>query len=66
MLRRANSGGTPPPLFMYRYFRDTILMAAGERRFTPAEGVKILAARAPRPDLAPNPTFSTGGWFQVF
>jgi xylonate dehydratase len=31
------------------------LVGAGERRFTPEEGARVLAARAPRPDLAPNP-----------
>jgi len=30
------------------------LVGEGERRFTPEEGVRVLAARAPRPDLAPN------------
>ena len=30
------------------------LVGEGERRFTPEEGEKILARRAPRPDLAPN------------
>ena len=30
------------------------LVGEGARRFTPAEGVRVLAARAPRPDLAPN------------
>jgi dihydroxyacid dehydratase/phosphogluconate dehydratase len=30
------------------------LVGEGERRFTPVEGERILAARAPRPDLAPN------------
>lgn len=31
------------------------LVGEGARRFTPEEGARILAARAPRPDLAPNP-----------
>src|SRR5579859_3778679 len=31
------------------------LVGEGQRRFTPAEGRQILAARATRPDLAPNP-----------
>jgi dihydroxyacid dehydratase/phosphogluconate dehydratase len=31
------------------------LVGEGERRFTPEEGACVLAARAPRPDLAPNP-----------
>jgi putative YjhG/YagF family dehydratase len=30
------------------------LVGEGGRRFTPEEGVRVLAARAPRPDLAPN------------
>jgi dihydroxyacid dehydratase/phosphogluconate dehydratase len=30
------------------------LVGEGKRRFTPEEGVRILAARASRPDLAPN------------
>ena len=30
------------------------LVGEGARRFTPVEGERILAARAPRPDLAPN------------
>jgi hypothetical protein len=29
----------------------------GARRFTPEEGTKILAARAPRADLAPHPAY---------
>lgn len=31
------------------------LVGEGDRRFTPEEGAQILAARAPRPDLAPDP-----------
>ena len=31
------------------------LVGEGDRRFTPAEGAEVLAARAPRPDLAPDP-----------
>jgi dihydroxyacid dehydratase/phosphogluconate dehydratase len=31
------------------------LVGEGDRRFTPEEGARILAARAPRPDLAPDP-----------
>ncbi|HXR07222.1 MAG TPA: YjhG/YagF family D-xylonate dehydratase [Candidatus Acidoferrum sp.] len=30
------------------------LVGEGTRRFTPEEGVRVLARRAPRPDLAPN------------
>jgi putative YjhG/YagF family dehydratase len=30
------------------------LVGEGNRRFTPEEGARVLAARAPRPDLAPN------------
>jgi len=35
------------------------LVGEGERRFTPVEGERILAARAPRPDLAPNAALPT-------
>jgi dihydroxyacid dehydratase/phosphogluconate dehydratase len=31
------------------------LVGHGERRFGPEEGARVLAARAPRPDLAPDP-----------
>jgi putative YjhG/YagF family dehydratase len=31
------------------------LVGEGERRFSPEEGARVLAARASRPDLAPNP-----------
>ncbi|MCA9204076.1 MAG: YjhG/YagF family D-xylonate dehydratase, partial [Planctomycetales bacterium] len=31
------------------------LVGDGEREFTPAEGADVLAARTPRPDLAPDP-----------
>ncbi|MEZ6113949.1 MAG: YjhG/YagF family D-xylonate dehydratase [Pirellulaceae bacterium] len=31
------------------------LVGDGEREFTPAEGAAVLAARTPRPDLAPDP-----------
>jgi putative YjhG/YagF family dehydratase len=31
------------------------LVGEGGRRFTPEEGARILAARAPRPDMAPHP-----------
>ncbi|MGV3721490.1 MAG: YjhG/YagF family D-xylonate dehydratase, partial [Actinomycetota bacterium] len=31
------------------------LVGEGDRRFTPAEGAAVLAARSPRPDLAPDP-----------
>jgi dihydroxyacid dehydratase/phosphogluconate dehydratase len=33
------------------------LVGEGERRFTPAEGAKILAARSPRQDLAPHAAY---------
>jgi putative YjhG/YagF family dehydratase len=33
------------------------LVGEGARRFTPEEGTKILAARAPRADLAPHPAY---------
>jgi hypothetical protein len=31
------------------------LVGEGERHFDPAEGARVLAARPPRPDLAPDP-----------